>query len=95
MNAPRTDGASEAVAQLEALSAELAGRGFKTRVTADGHSLNVANRVVPEVREVISVAPTDDGAWWFRWSWGDRIAPVTDIEAAAFKIAYVLNPVQM
>ena len=33
-----------------------------------------------------------DGTWWFWWSWADRIAPVGEVETAAFKIAYVLTP---
>ena len=34
----------------------------------------------------------DDGSWWLSWSWGDRIARLTEVESAAFKIAYVLTP---
>lgn len=30
---------------------------------------------------------------WFWWSWADRLAPVTDVEAAARKIARVLGAV--
>lgn len=95
INTPNADVVREALAQLEALSVDLAGRGFETRVVHAAHRLNVANRTVPEVCDDISAAPADDGAWWFWWSWGDRIASVTDVETAAFKIAYVLTPTQI
>jgi hypothetical protein len=94
MNTPNADAFREALAQLEALGVDLTGRGFETRVVRASHGLNVANRTVPEVCDDISAAPADDGAWWFWWSWGGRIAPVTDVETAAFKVAYVLTPMQ-
>jgi hypothetical protein len=88
------DAAREAVTQLEALARELAERNFETRVTSDGGtpSLSVINPAVRSLRETIAVAPADDGVWWFWWSRGDRIARVTDVETAAFKVAYVLIP---
>jgi hypothetical protein len=30
------------------------------------------------------------GAWWFTWSWGDRIGLATDVEGAAKAIRHVL-----
>jgi hypothetical protein len=95
MNTPDADTAREAASQLQALSIDLAGRGFETHMMADRRRLNVVNRTVTEIREDIDIAPADDGAWWFRWSRGDRIAPVTDVVTAAFKIAYVLTPTQI
>jgi hypothetical protein len=88
------DAAREAVTQLEALARELAERDFETRVTSDcgTTSLCVINPAVRSSRETIAVAPADDGVWWFWWSRGDRIARVTDVETAAFKVAYVLIP---
>jgi uncharacterized protein with LGFP repeats len=53
--------------------------------------VNVASQSVPQLSETVSAAPADDGTWWFWWSWGDRIAPVGEVETAAFKIAYVLT----
>ncbi len=94
MNPTKTDAVDEAVTHLEALNVYLAGRGFETRMASARRELNVSNRTAPEIREDINAAPADDGAWWFWWSWGDRIAPVTDLETAAFKIAYVLTPTQ-
>jgi hypothetical protein len=83
-----------ALVQLEALAADLAERGYETHVAHDGGtlSLRVVNQEAPSSHENIAASATDDGTWWFWWSWGDRIALVTDVEAAAFKIAYVLTP---
>ncbi len=86
--------AREAAVQLEVLAGELAERNFETRVAYAGEtaSLSVVNAAIPGSRETIAVAPADDGVWWFCWSWGDRIARITDIGTAAFKIAYLLIP---
>ena len=54
--------------------------------------MHVANRWAAELSDTIYAAPAEDGSWWFWWSWEDRIALVGDVEAAAFKIAYVLTP---
>ncbi len=54
--------------------------------------LQVVNQAAPGCGESITVAAGDNGAWWFLWSWGDRITLVGDVAAAAFKIAYVLTP---
>lgn len=80
--------------QLHALAVELTGRGFRASVLHEDGALKlqVGNRAAPGGCEDITVAADDNGAWCFWWSWGDRIALVTDIAAAAFKIAYVLTP---
>jgi streptogramin lyase len=88
-----TEAARQAAAQLGVLADNLAGRGFTAQITQAGTRACVAvtNRSVPQLSEVVNVAPADDGTWWFWWPWSDRIAPVTDVDAAAFKIAYVLT----
>jgi hypothetical protein len=88
------DASHDAVAQLDALATDLASRGFRTRLTRNGGvlRLGVINATAPMSHDIITTAPDDDGAWWFWWSWGDRIARVADVEAAAFKIAYLLTP---
>lgn len=91
-NTQKTDAVREALAQLEVLSVDLAGRGYETHPVDAPRTLSVANQAIPDIRGEITIGPTGDGAWWFLWSSGDRIAPVTDIETAAFKIAYVLTP---
>jgi hypothetical protein len=94
MSLSAADDTREAVAQLEALATDLAGRNFEACATSNGDAfnLNVINPTMPSSREVVAAALGDDGEWWFWWSWGGRIARITDVEEAAFKIAYVLTP---
>jgi hypothetical protein len=91
---PESDPARLAIAHLHALVVGLDGCGLRTCQVHEGGTLKllVTNQAVPSCRETITVAPDDNGAWWFLWSWGDRIALASDIAAAAFKIAYVLTP---
>jgi hypothetical protein len=94
VNLTGAEAAREAAIQLEVLARELAERNFETRVAYVGETsnLSVVNAAVPSSRETITVAPADDGVWWFCWSWGDRIARITDVGTAAFKVAYLLIP---
>jgi hypothetical protein len=94
MSMTDADAAHEAVTQLEVLARELAERDFEAHVTIDDETphLSVLNQTMPSSPETIAVAPADDGVWWFWWSWGVRIARITDVGTAAFKIAYVLTP---
>jgi hypothetical protein len=80
--------------QLGVLAVNLRGRGFTAQVTRAGtrECVNVASQSVPRLSETVYAAPADDGRWWFWWSWDDPIAPVGELETAAFKIAYVLTP---
>jgi hypothetical protein len=88
-----SDAVDLACAQVHALAVDLTGRGFTVVVRDNGTlTLEVASQGTPESRDHITAGADDDGAWWFWWSWGDRIARITDIEAAAFKVAYVLTP---
>jgi hypothetical protein len=88
------EAAQQAVAQLAVLAENLAGQGFAAYLIEVGSRacLMVASRSVPQLPEKVYAAPADDGTWWFWWSWADRIAPVGEVETAAFKIAYVLTP---
>jgi hypothetical protein len=95
MAATEADAAQRAAVQLAALADNLAGRGFLAHhlMQAGQHPcLAVASRSVPQLSETVYAAPAPDGGWWFWWSWADRIAPVSEVESAAFKIAYVLTP---
>lgn len=94
MGAADADPAGDVAGQLEALAADLTGRGFDAHVIHDGGRarVSVAHRSVSQLSEYIYAAPTRDGRCWFWWSWGDRIAQITEVETAAFKIAYVLTP---
>ncbi len=91
---PESDPARLAIAQLNALAVDLDGSGLLTCVFHEcgAPKLQVTNQAAPSCRETITVAADDNGAWWFLWSWGDRIAVVADVVAAAFKVAYVLTP---
>lgn len=93
MSVTDADAAHQAVTQLEALARELAERDFEACVTSDGgtSNLSVFNPAMPSSRETIAIAQADDGGWCFWWSWGARIARITDVGTAAFKIAYVLT----
>jgi hypothetical protein len=85
---------SSNLVQLHALAVELTGRGFRACVLHEDGALKlqVGNRGAPGGCEDITLAADDEGMWWFWWSWGDRISLVSDVAAAAFKIAYVLTP---
>jgi hypothetical protein len=88
------DVAREAAGQLEALAKDLEPRGFAVRLVNVGEyaGIRVAHRVVSQLSETVHAGPAGDGRWWFWWSWADPIAPVSDVQTAAFKIAYVLTP---
>lgn len=92
-NLVEPDARSIAVSQLEALASDLGGRGFGTCISHHGGtlSLSVINRAAPGSGETIAAAPAADDTWWFLWSCGHRVARIADVEAAAFKIAYVLT----
>lgn len=94
MSADQVDAARNAAEQFEALAEDMQKRGFATDVMQSGShtGLSVVNQAVPQLSETVYVAPADDGSWWFWWSWADRLAPIEDVDAAAFKIAYVLTP---
>jgi hypothetical protein len=94
MNTDHADAARDAAEQLEALANDVRKRGFATDIVrGDGRvGLHVANRSVPQLSETVYIAPDELGWWWFWWSWADRLAPIEHVDAAAFKIAYVLTP---
>jgi hypothetical protein len=94
VNAFGEEAAREATWQLEALAKDLEARAFAARLVNSGEhiGIGVTHRVVSQLSETVYAGPAGDGTWWFWWSWGDQIAPVSDVETAAFKIAYVLTP---
>ena len=76
------------VTSLEKLAAELAARGFETRLaTPEGRvpSLSVTN---PQATALNEHVVAGDG--WLWWSWAERIAAVADVGAAADAITRVL-----
>jgi hypothetical protein len=90
----RTGVTAEVTAQLEALAADLSKRGFTATIAMGGRypRLMVVNKAASRLSEDIYAAPTSDDGWWFWWSWAERIAPIGDVDSAAFKIAHVLTP---
>ncbi|MFC0041151.1 MULTISPECIES: hypothetical protein [Actinomadura] len=77
---------------LEMLGAELAGRGFRVRITLprdQAPSLHVTNPDASALSENILAEEGPDG-WWFWWSWAERIAPAADVTVAAERVALVL-----
>ena len=83
-----------AAKRLDDLADNLDRRGFSAQVLANGNELRllVQNRAVSQLSDAVYAAPAEDGAWWLWWSWADQLAPIDEIESAAFKIAYVLTP---
>lgn len=55
-------------------------------------SLRVVNPKVPPLNDDITVRPDGVGLWWFRWSFGVRIAHVDNLDIAAARIIQVLSP---
>ena len=53
-------------------------------------SLRVVNPEAPALAEDVYAGCCEDGSWWFWWSWAERIAPASDLAAAAARIAHVL-----
>jgi hypothetical protein len=94
MSTDHADAARDAAEQLEALAKDVQKRGFDVKAVKSGHraGLSVTNRSVPQLSETVYIAPDELGWWWFWWSWADRLAPIEHVDAAAFKIAYVLTP---
>lgn len=94
MSVTNADRAKLAAERLVAVVDNLSGRGFAASMepTSTTPCARITNRDVAHLSENIYVAPDADGLWWFWWSWADRLAPIDDVEAATFKIAYVLTP---
>ncbi|HEY5985741.1 MAG TPA: hypothetical protein VIV12_05055 [Streptosporangiaceae bacterium] len=77
-----------AVNALERLAAELDPRAFATTLVAGEGKvpcLSVASRNAGLAEDIYA----QDG--WFWWSWAERLTPVTEVSAAAAKVAAVLR----
>jgi hypothetical protein len=78
--------------QVEALAADLKGRGFATRVSPEENPPSVTvESLSSALSATVHAAPREDGSWWFWWSRDEPISRISEVEAAAFKIAYVLT----
>jgi hypothetical protein len=80
-------------AYLEDLAVALTMRGLTTRLVApQGRipSLHVVNPGAAALAEDIYASQSQDGVWWFWWSWAERIGISEDLDGAAALIARVL-----
>jgi hypothetical protein len=87
--------AQQGTAYLEALAVALTQRGLRTRLVApQGRipSLHVVHPMASALAEDIYAGRGQDGAWWFWWSWAERIGVSEELEPAAARIAMVLAP---
>jgi hypothetical protein len=78
---------------LEKLGDELARRGLQVRlVLPPGRvpSLYVVNPEARALEEHIYAGCGSDGAWWYWWSWAERISAADDLGAAASAVQRVL-----
>jgi hypothetical protein len=79
---------------LEALAERLRAAGWYARlVTADGWatSLRVVNPAAPPLNDDLAARQDEDGLWWFHWSFGERIAPVGELDIATARVTRVLG----
>ncbi len=79
--------------RLEGLAEALARHGLRARLmTPPGRvpSLHVVNPVAAALAEDIYAGRSQDGTWWFWWSWAERIAAEDDLDGAATLIRRVL-----
>lgn len=80
------------IAYLEGLGDELRDRGFAVRLMipqGGPPSLHVVNPLASALAENI-LAESTGGAWWFWWSWAERIAPADDLGDVADRVTRVL-----
>jgi len=86
----------KAVTCLDSLGKKLAGYGFSCQVVVPRGTPVfgcVVNSAAGELHDDISCfSEEEDGELWFWWSWGERIAPATEIFDVVTKILYVLAP---
>ncbi|WP_026412033.1 hypothetical protein [Actinomadura oligospora] len=80
------------IEHLEELGDELLGRGLRVRLIVprgQAPCLHVTNPDAPVLTENI-LAEQDADGWWYRWSWGERLAPAGSVVAAADLVQRVL-----
>jgi len=85
-----TWGEPDPAAELEKLAAELRARGHRAHLVTPAGKRPYLYAVNPGV-------PSENVAYeagWYRRPWADRIAPATDVAAAADKITCVLRGVE-
>jgi hypothetical protein len=94
-NLPDTAGRRAAVDCLNRLGEALADYGFSCQVVCPRGTpvyARIRNDACPELRDDISCFPPEGKELWFWWSWGERIAPATEVFHVVTKVIYVLAP---
>ena len=91
-----TDGDThgDGVRHLERLAERLRREGWYARVIVSSGgtgSVRVVNPAVPPLNDDVTIGPDRAGLWWFRWSFGTRIAHVGNLDIAAARIIQVLG----
>jgi hypothetical protein len=79
--------------RLEGLAKVLSRQGLRVSLMAPPGrvpSLHVVNPAASVLAEDVYTGRGRDGAWWFWWSWAERIASGEDLEGAAAMIKRVL-----
>jgi hypothetical protein len=79
--------------RLEGLAEVLSHHGLRVSLMAPPGrvpSLHVVNPAASVLAEDVYTGRGRDGAWWFWWSWAERIASGEDLEGAAAMIKQVL-----
>jgi hypothetical protein len=79
--------------RLEGLAEVLSHHGLRVSLMAPpgrAPSLHVVNPAASVLAEDVYTGRGRDGAWWFWWSWAERIASGEDLEGAAAMIKQVL-----
>jgi hypothetical protein len=84
----------EPIRYLEALAERLRGEGWYARLivsAGEAGLVRVVNPSAPPLNDDIRIGADAAGLWWFRWSFGDRIAHVDNVGIAAARIIQVLG----
>jgi hypothetical protein len=79
---------------LETFAERLRADGWYARLLfadAQTPALRVVNPAAVPLNDDITLGQDEAGAWWFHWSFGERIAHVGDPDVAAARIARVLG----
>jgi len=98
MEARQAHGPAQALgvylSRLEGLAEVLTHHGLRTSLMASPGrvpSLHVVNPAASVLAEDVYAGRSQDGTWWFWWSWAERIAAGEDLEGAAALIKRVLS----
>src|SRR5438094_1384680 len=90
----RGAGLDGAIPHLERFAERLRADGWYARVLfADGRTpaLRVVNPAAVPLNDDVTLGRDEGGAWWFCWSFGERLAHVGDLDVAVARIARVLG----